>query len=82
MLHPGFSATTLLGLQILLLDAGLLLSLYVGWRIARRCARRVRPALALLAPWACAALALYASGIWIFLQPMPMRGMVMTAMLR
>ena len=82
MFHPGFSATTLLGLQILLLDAGLLLSLYVGWRIARRCARRVRPALALLAPWACAALALYASGIWIFLQPMPMRGMVMTAMLR
>ena len=82
MFHPGFSATSLLGLQILLLDAGLLLSLYVGWRIARRCARRVRPALALLAPWACAALALYASGIWIFLQPMPMRGMVMTAMLR
>ena len=82
ILSPGFSATTLLGLQILLLDAGLLLSLYVGWRIARRCALHARPALALLAPWAGAALALYATGIWIFLQPMPMRGMVMTAMLR
>ena len=82
ILSPGFSTTTLLGLQILLLDAGLLLSLYVGWRIARRCALHARPAFALLAPWAGAALALYASGIWIFLQPMPMRGMVMTAMLR
>ena len=80
--YSGLSATTLLGLQILLLDAGLLLTLYVGWRVARQCASRVQPALALLAPWAGAALALYASGIWIFLQPMPMRGMVMTAMLR
>lgn len=82
IMFPGFSATALLGLQILLLDAGLLLTLYVGWRIARRCARRVPSALALFAPWACAALTLYASGIWILLQPMPMRGMVMTAMLR
>ena len=82
MFHPSFSASTLLGLQILLLDAGLLLTLYVGWRVARQCARRARSALTLLAPWACAALTLYAIGIWIFLQPMPMRGMVMTAMLR
>ena len=80
MPRPGVSADTLLGLQILLLDAGLLLTLYVGWCIARQCALRVAPAIALLAPWACAALALYASGIWIFLQPMPMRGMIMTAM--
>ncbi len=82
MSPPGFDATTLLGLQIVLLDAGLLLTLYVGWRIARRCALKIRPALVLLAPWACAALALYAGGIWIFLQPMPMRGMVVTAILR
>ena len=48
--RPGISADTLLGLQILVLDAGLLLTLYVGWCIARQCALRVAPAIALLAP--------------------------------
>ena len=73
-LRVGSDST--LVLQTLLLDAGLLLSLYVGWRIARDAARRFRPALGLLAPWSCVALALYAGGVWTFLQPMPMRGMV------
>src|SRR5262249_5087545 len=72
----GVSPDSLLVLQTLLLDAGLLLSLYVGWRIARDVAPRVRSALQLLAPWACVAFALYAAGIWIFLQPMQMRGMI------
>jgi hypothetical protein len=70
------NADTILVLQTLLLDAGLLLTLYVGWRIARECAPRVRAALGLFAPWACVAIALYAIGIWIFLQPMQMRGMM------
>jgi cytochrome c oxidase assembly factor CtaG len=69
------SADALLVLQTLLLDAGLLLTLYIGWRIARDCTPRVKAALGLLLPWACAAIALYASGIWIFLQPMQMRGL-------
>jgi hypothetical protein len=72
----GLGADTLLALQMLLLDAGLLLTLYVGWRIALDCAPRARAALGLLAPWAAVAIALYASGIWILLQPMPMRGML------
>jgi cytochrome c oxidase assembly factor CtaG len=70
------SADALLILQILLLDAGLLLTLYVGWRIARDCAQGARAAARLLVPWACAAVALYASGIWTFLQPMQMRGLI------
>lgn len=70
------SPDTILVLQTLLLDAGLLLSLYVGWRVARQCAPRLRGALGLLAPWACVAIALYASGIWIYLQPMQMRGLM------
>lgn len=61
----------LTSVQILVLDAGLLTTLYVAWRIASRYARRM-----LAAPWAVLACALYAAGIWILLQPMQMRGMM------
>jgi len=57
-------------LEILLLDAGLLLTLYLEWRSA---ARKFRP----FAPWAFLAVLLYAAGLWILAQPMQMRGMVM-----
>jgi hypothetical protein len=59
-----------------LLDAGLLLTLYVTWRIANQYARQMRKAAAILLPWAILSLSLYALGIWILLQPMEMRGMV------
>jgi hypothetical protein len=62
-------------LQILLLDGGLLLTLYAGWRVARGFSMRARGALSLLAPWACLAVLLYATGVWIVFQPMEMRGM-------
>ena len=71
-----FTADTLVGIQLLLLDAGLLLSLYVGWRAANGFAPRVWASLRLFAPWAAVAAGLYASGIWVLLQPMQMRGMV------
>jgi hypothetical protein len=51
-----------------LLDAGLLGTLYAGWRVDRR-ARAFAPA-------AFVAASLWLSGFWILLQPMPMRGMV------
>ncbi len=70
--NPGW----LTSLQILILDCGLLLTLYVGWRIATQYAGRVRSALAILTPWAVVACALYAAGIWILFQPMQMRGMM------
>ncbi len=54
--------------QILMLDGGLLLTLYVSWRIVRRWA--------ILLPWAAVACGLYAAGIWILFQPMQMRGMM------
>jgi len=57
-------------LEILLLDAGLLATLYVAWRVATR---RFRA----FAPWAVLAVALYTAGLWILAQPMQMRGMVM-----
>ena len=62
--------------QILILDAGLLLTLYVAWRIANQYARKLRNAIAVLLPWAILSLALYAAGVWILLQPMEMRGMM------
>jgi cytochrome c oxidase assembly factor CtaG len=66
---PGvFSAESLLGLELALLDAGLLASLYAAWRSEG--ARRAR------LPWAAAAAALWLCGVWILLQPMPMRGMM------
>ena len=63
-------------LQILLLDAGTLLALYIGWRIARQYAERTGRAALLLAPWGAICCALYAAGIWILFQPMQMRGML------
>jgi cytochrome c oxidase assembly factor CtaG len=62
-------------LQILLLDGGLLLTLYAGWRVAQRFSARGRGALRLLAPWAGLAVLLYAAGVWIVFQPMEMRGL-------
>ncbi|MBV9267837.1 MAG: cytochrome c oxidase assembly protein [Acidobacteriaceae bacterium] len=56
-------------MQLLLLDAGLLLTLYVCWRIAGASVQ-------LAAPWSTLACGLYALGIWILFQPMQMRGMM------
>ena len=67
---PGLTAALLHPTQLLLLDAGLLLSLYIGWRLSKL---RVR---ALMLPWAALATALYTCGIWILFQPMQMRGML------
>jgi cytosine/uracil/thiamine/allantoin permease len=61
--------------QTLVLDAGLLMTLYLAWRIALVYAPRAREALRVFAPWAGVATALYVIGVWIFLQPMEMRGM-------
>ncbi len=62
-------------LQILLLDGGLLLTLYASWRVARRFSVRAGRALGLFAPWAGLAVMLYAAGVWIVFQPMEMRGL-------
>jgi hypothetical protein len=66
---PLLRTDTLLDVQLLLLDAGLLLSLYAGWRVAHASIR-------LWVPWALLVAGLYAGGVWVFLQPMQMRSMV------
>lgn len=62
----------LLQVQLLLLDGGLLLSLYLVWRMARRVIAAV--------PMAVLTLALYGFGFWLLLEPMQMRGTVMGGM--
>ncbi len=65
-----WSTASVVWLQILLLEAGLLLTLYVAWRIAAGVFVK------LFLPWAIVACLLFASGIWTFFQPMQMRGMM------
>jgi hypothetical protein len=72
LLGPG----AVLGVQLLLLDVGLLLTLWVAWRVARDGAPRARRVAATLVPWAGAATALWALGVWILCQPMVMRGIM------
>jgi ferredoxin len=67
---------SLLSLQLFLLDAGLLLTLYAGWRIMHAATTRSDATIGLQLSWAGLTLVLYASGVWTFLQPMQMRGMV------
>jgi hypothetical protein len=67
-------------LQLLLLDLGLLFTLYVAWRLAGRFRLPFARTLGLLAPWTVLAVALYSIGVLIIFQPMQMRGMMMDGM--
>jgi len=64
-------------LELLLLDLGLLFTLYIGWRIASRFRFTFVKTLGLNAPWMGLAIVLYSIGVWIIFQPMQMRGMMM-----
>jgi len=73
---PLFAADVMLAAQLLLLDAGVLFSLYFGWRTAGGYTSRPQDGLLLFTPWATVAAVLYAAGVWLVFQPMQMRGMV------
>ncbi|MEX1119781.1 MAG: cytochrome c oxidase assembly protein, partial [Terrimicrobiaceae bacterium] len=62
-------------LEIVLLNAGYLLCLFMLWRIAAR-APGASPRRA-FSPWAVIATTLYLLGLWIIFQPMEMRGTLM-----
>lgn len=72
----GFVPGWLTSAQIMLLDAGLLLTMYVGWRVARQQVEGLRRAMSLIAPWMAVSCGLYCAGVWILFQPMQMRGMI------
>jgi len=73
---PLLQSASILSLQLLLLDAGLLATLYLGWRMARGWAPSWNRACLLLLPWLLPAVVGYAAGVWTLLQPMQMRGMM------
>jgi hypothetical protein len=64
-------------MELIFLDAGLLFTLYMVWRVACRVVDGVRSSLPALFPWALLATGLYSAGAWIVFQPMQMRGMMM-----
>ncbi len=64
-------------LELLLLDLGLLFTLYIGWRTGSRFGPTLSRRLRSNAPWAALAFLLYSIGMWIIFQPMQMRGMMM-----
>lgn len=74
MAAPSGEMAWLLPTLILLLDAGLLLTLWVAWRIGGSYDARPARSTALMLPWGGVACALYAVAVWILLQPMEMRG--------
>ncbi len=78
--EPGWSVGSLAfydlpGLELLLLDLGLLVALYVAWRIA--CQMTSNRRFTTFLPWGALAATLYAAGVWIIFQPMEMRGMLL-----
>jgi cytochrome c oxidase assembly factor CtaG len=60
--------------EILMLDLGLLLSLYAAFRIAEANTATIRHALKAFAPWGSLITLLFFVGVWIVFQPMEMRG--------
>lgn len=60
------------GLELLFLDAGFLLTLYVAWRLAGK----INPpkTWSVFLPWGLLATGLFLAGVWIIFQPMEMRG--------
>jgi cytochrome c oxidase assembly factor CtaG/polyferredoxin len=66
----------LLRWEILCLDMGLLLSMYVAYRIGLGRHGRVGRGVVAALPWAVLSLGLFVLGVWILFQPMQMRGMM------
>lgn len=77
MLTPGPQGINLFHLQVWILDIGLLMTLYAGWRVARELAGSVARILMMLSLWAVASGVFYAICLWIYTKPMEMRGMGM-----
>lgn len=77
MIMPGAKGINLFSLQIWMLDLGLLLTLYAGWRLVRQMTTTARNAAAMLTIWALSSTLFYAICLWVYTQPMEMRGMMM-----
>jgi hypothetical protein len=70
-------AAWLAPLELLMLELGMLVSLTVGYRIARERQTTVAQAIRALLPWAVLIVALFFVGAWLMTQPMEMRGTIL-----
>ncbi len=69
---------SLLKMELLLLDFGFLMALFVAWQRAAFFTRRPETSrFRTFLPWGLLLLVLYGIGLWIFFQPMDMRGTMM-----
>jgi hypothetical protein len=73
-LGPVVPERWLLPIELVFLQGGLLATLLVGYRIARREEGEKRRALRAFVPWAALATGLALVGMWLLMQPMEMRG--------
>jgi cytochrome c oxidase assembly factor CtaG/ferredoxin len=64
----------LLDWEFLVIDFGLLATLYSMWRVARDIGKSSPRVFPIFLPWGIFAVALFAAAIWIIFQPMEMRG--------
>ncbi len=64
-------------LELLLLELGMLVSLTVGYRIAKEQQRTAARAARALLPWAVLIVMLFFAGAWLMTQPMEMRGTIL-----
>jgi polyferredoxin len=70
----GPSPSWLVPMELLLLDIGLIATLWLQYRLAGELTKGLRRELAALLPWLALAVALWITGVWIVFQPMEMRG--------
>lgn len=73
----GANAFDLLDLQVWIVNLGLFVSWYAGWKLIRQMTSSMRQSWSMSAAWAAISTALYAVAVWVFAQPMYMRGMGM-----
>ena len=67
----------LVPLELVLLEIGMLVSLTVGYRLARQEQDSASRAVRALLPWAILIVALFFAGAWMMTQPMEMRGTIL-----
>ncbi|MGC1869749.1 MAG: cytochrome c oxidase assembly protein [Acidobacteriaceae bacterium] len=73
----GANGLDLFDLQIWIVNLGLFVSWYAGRKVIRQMANSNRRIWSMSAMWAVSSTAMYAVAVWIFTQPMYMRGMGM-----
>lgn len=73
----GANGVNLFDLQVWIVNLGLFVSWYAGGKLIGQMAGSARRAWWMGSVWAVSSTALYAVAVWIFMQPMAMRGMTM-----